>query len=564
MKRILIAIVATAAALAAGPARAQVTALTPSSTNREEEKIPTVKFTLRPAAEPRAALEYQLLPEFLDRKPGNAAVIYNKIGIMMLERQRGRQGLAGAAVPSGSTRRWPSCLARRSKRRWPSSDYVLDRSIARLAAKRATGSCRFGTRASITMLLPELQQTRDYARLLAVKARLEIAKGEFDEAIHTLQTGYALGRHVAEGPTLINALVGMAICGIMSDQVEELIQQPGSPNLYWALTSLPRPIISVRKAAEVEMNMLYLMYPELRDVDRETHDAAYWRAFLDRASGERNAPLGTARCPSQASRPLVTAMAIKGYPQAKRALIEQGRSAAEVEAMPVAQVVLIYTVRTYDELRDRMFKWFALPYWEAVPGMREADRYLCDEGRNREIIPLASLLLPAVQAVKTAEARTERDVAVLRALEALRMYAAGHEGRLPSKLEDVTEVPIPINPMTGKPFVYECHGDTAVLEAPVARDTRARQALRDRGRQVDRGDASGRTSDHPIASLTPWRHCREKGSRKGAKTQRSRPGEAESSRGIDRLVPNVIPPVRDPFAPRRLCVKHPNVARCSC
>ena len=121
----------------------------------------------------------------------------------------------------------------------------------------------------------------------------------------------------------------------------------------------------------------------------------------------------------------------------------------------------------------------------------EADQYLRDEGRKREIIPLASLLLPAIQAAKTAEARTERTIALLRTLEALRMYAAGHEGRLPSKLEDVTAVPIPIDPMTGKSFVYKCDGNTAVLEAPVARQTRARQSVM-RSRSSDGSSHHGR------------------------------------------------------------------------
>src|SRR5579871_1754626 len=38
-----------------------------------------VKITLHPMAAPRPVLKYQLLPHFLDRKPGNAAVLWNRI-----------------------------------------------------------------------------------------------------------------------------------------------------------------------------------------------------------------------------------------------------------------------------------------------------------------------------------------------------------------------------------------------------------------------------------------------------------------------------------------------------
>ena len=54
---------------------------------------------------------------------------------------------------------------------------------------------------------------------------------------------------------------------------------------------------------------------------------------------------------------------------------------------------------------------------------------------------------------------------MLRTVEALRMYAAGHDGQLPERLADVTEVPIPLNPITGAPFGYRKSGNTAVLEA---------------------------------------------------------------------------------------------------
>ena len=38
-----------------------------------------LRITVHPAPEPRPALKYQLLPELLDRRPGNAAVDYGKV-----------------------------------------------------------------------------------------------------------------------------------------------------------------------------------------------------------------------------------------------------------------------------------------------------------------------------------------------------------------------------------------------------------------------------------------------------------------------------------------------------
>ena len=49
-------------------------------------------------------------------------------------------------------------------------------------------------------------------------------------------------------------------------------------------------------------------------------------------------------------------------------------------------------------------------------------------------------------------------------VEALRLYAHSHNGCLPEKLDEMTEVPIPDDPVTGKPFVYRLDGATATIE----------------------------------------------------------------------------------------------------
>jgi hypothetical protein len=62
-------------------------------------------------------------------------------------------------------------------------------------------------------------------------------------------------------------------------------------------------------------------------------------------------------------------------------------------------------------------------------------------------------------------ARLDRRVAALRCVEAIRLYAAAHGGRLPPTLAAVKEVPVPEDPLTGKPFAYRLENDTATLEA---------------------------------------------------------------------------------------------------
>jgi hypothetical protein len=74
----------------------------------------------------------------------------------------------------------------------------------------------------------------------------------------------------------------------------------------------------------------------------------------------------------------------------------------------------------------------------------------------------ADELVPALRNVRIAQARLDQRIALLRHIEALRMHAAEHNGTLPAKLADIS-VPLPVDPVTGKPFRYEVTGNTAHL-----------------------------------------------------------------------------------------------------
>jgi hypothetical protein len=61
--------------------------------------------------------------------------------------------------------------------------------------------------------LPSVQRCREAAYALAVRAMLRTAEGKFDEAWQDLLASHRLGRLVARGATLIEALVGISIGG---------------------------------------------------------------------------------------------------------------------------------------------------------------------------------------------------------------------------------------------------------------------------------------------------------------------------------------------------------------
>ncbi|MGW8257489.1 MAG: hypothetical protein ACWGMZ_08395 [Thermoguttaceae bacterium] len=329
----------------------------------DESPIKTQKIVLYPMPEPRPALKYKFLPPFIDLKPGNAALFYDRLpgesSDFFNNYKMWEKACDWAEAP----------LAELQK---PENRSVIEgwkEKINQIKRASQCESCDWQTpirEYGVYTLLPDLQQTRQFARLLGPYARLQIADGKFDQAVETLQAGYALGRHAAEGPTIVQGLVGCAIVGMMSYQVHDFIQQPGAPNLYWALTYLPDPIIDLRPCYEGESDFLYLTLPELRDIDKKSMTPEQCRDILNQGIIK----LGISGLLNQLNHEpasfLSTGLVLESYPRAKSFLIDRGWPAEKVESMPVCQVVLIAALRQYEEIHDEIFKNLSLPYPEAA------------------------------------------------------------------------------------------------------------------------------------------------------------------------------------------------------
>jgi hypothetical protein len=447
--------------LAAGAAAAQA----------PDEPKPT-RLTVRPAAAPSPALKYKLLPELQDQTPGNAALVYYRAFSPELWGNILRPNVweKVAAAPQA-----PLAELRRGDLNWVRYGPIL-RDVDR-AARREYVDWEMAERLrreGYFTLMPDVQGLRQIATLLVVRARLEIAAGDSDRAVYTLQTGLTLARHVGRAPTLIQALVGIAVADMMLTQLEELLQQPGAPNLYWALTDLPRPFADLRRALQGDKLSLLGTLPVLRDLETTPLTPQQQQALL--AKGFDLLGLYSGKGKSGMDRLEAVGLVLRAYPEAKRALIAEGRRPKEIEALPALQVVLLHSLHQYRRWQDDLYKWYGLPYWQARPHLAEMDRKLRQPGVRLEGMPFVDFL-PALDRVVFAAARLDRRLAALRCVEAVRLYAAAHDGKLPAALGDVTDVPIPGDPVTGKPFAYRAAGDRATLSAPIPPGETAQYAL---------------------------------------------------------------------------------------
>jgi hypothetical protein len=418
------------------------------------------KLTVHAAAAPVPALRYQLLPELKDMTPGNRALLYQRAHSPEWwgphYRQRDYEKID----------RWlevPLSMLPRDDMRYLESWGALKE--IDLAARRDYCYWEMTQRVKtegIGMLMPDVQGFREYARLLGVRSRLEMADGKLDRAIYTLQSGFALGRDVANAPTLINALVGINVAHQMADRLEEMMQLPKAPNLYWALTVLPEPFIDLRKPLQGERLLIDSQFPELRTIEATVWTPAQQQAFMTRM-GAFALDSGLGRHGSHLEQKLaVVGVVLKAYPEGKRALRAQGRKEADIESLPAMQVALIYLRQNHQKLWDDLYKQVGLPYWQGSVGLREADQDF-RAGRARFGLLPFNAFIPATQKVFEARVRLDRRLAALRVIEAIRLYAAAHEGKLPAALNDITEVPIPVDPVSGRGFDYSVSGDRVIL-----------------------------------------------------------------------------------------------------
>ena len=113
----------------------------------------------------------------------------------------------------------------------------------------------------------------------------------------------------------------------------------------------------------------------------------------------------------------------------------------------MAQVILLYTVKSMTNLATISSSGSSCRRPRGVKDCSGRKQDLSKAFAPRRLSPIAPCCFPASLAAKEAETRCEWTVAMMRIFEAMRLYAAAHDGHWPDRLGDITEVPIPVNPV---------------------------------------------------------------------------------------------------------------------
>jgi hypothetical protein len=422
--------------------------------DKSEPTETVIRLTVRPAAAPKPALRYQLLPEMRELNHGNAAQAYL---ICFMEQNNFFHGKEAV----DNREKWQTMPLKElplkelhqggyGKGQGPltQADYAarLDSVDWQVLPKIKKDTYK--------TLLPELQSLRNLASALKVRFRVEVAERRFDDALVTAKTLLTLARQLGEHPTMISELVGIAVVYVAVGPLEEMIEQPGSPNLFWALTDLPRPLVDLRKGAQSERLLLADLFAVLDDQAPMTE--AQLKAVVERVRALMK-DLNLLRWQNEDVGDWLAGRAKEEahVAAARKRLAAVGLAEAKVKTFPALQVVLLDDKFAYEVRRDDALKTLALPYWQAEPLLDLRPDLETDKS-------LFMGLISNFKKVRQAQARMEQRLALLCCVEALRTYAAEHDGKLPARLADI-KLPLPDDPVTGKPFAYKLDGGAAIL-----------------------------------------------------------------------------------------------------
>jgi len=288
----------------------------------------TVALTLHPAKVSESAAKYILLPNAEEQTDADAMPLYEK-ALQSLPRD----------LRMKEVDQWIATAPDKLPREQVQS--ALEKLKPTMELLKQAGRCKQCKWPywDGDTLAESLREYRLLISLLSIQIRFQIARGRYDEAIETVRTGFAMARHLGEGPTTLHGIVGIGVAARICRQLEEFVQQPDAPCLRRALHDMPRPFIDVTELAKRE--------------DPHIKETAF--SMMNRLS---------------------------------------------------------------------------------------------------------------------------RQVGVLECVEVMRLHAAVNNGRFPNRLSDLTKVPVPNDPVTGKPFAFSRTGFAAVLEIPSSGEETDKDTMR--------------------------------------------------------------------------------------
>ena len=412
----------------------------------------TIPLTLTPTPIPKPLSRYYLTPQYKEQQPGNRVPSYMKAYM--------EQAAFFSKDPAAEREKWNLMkLEELPVDKVKESGCTKGRPLADVDEGSRMLSSDWQIwfqlrRDGLGMLLPEVQKMRELAGALKVRMRYEIATQDFEKAAYTARTFFGLVQAFETHPTTIGALVGMAIEAICLNAIEEMIQQPGCPNLYWSLTEVPPDAFNMRIPIQGEKFLVEPYFGALMNAKGELPDADVKQVIRQYDGLTRNGDEKQIKAFQHFTELAKDANKVAA---ARAYLVETGTKPDLVKLFSALQVVVTKDVRRYEVDLDDVMSLYGLPISDA--GKRSAELEAMWKGDKERRL---SEMLPNSYKARQAQVRLQQRVAYLRVIEAIRLHAFDNAGKLPAELKDVKS-PLPKDPVTGDGFVYSVKDGVATL-----------------------------------------------------------------------------------------------------
>jgi hypothetical protein len=410
-------------------------------------------FEISPTSPPVPALKYQLLFDNLsDRLPGNAALLYHDAILTMGNDVPDKVAKALEAYNTKDMQTFNTIM----------DSFSTDSIFTELELAGRCESCDwqipFRERGALT-LLPHLSAiARGLSNTIQTRAIRQLMDNKPEEAIKTLRLGYEMAYKTSQEPTLISTLVALRTHHAMNLTLMDLMNRPDAPNLYWALAELPECKTLLRHAFDGQRLGWAVAAPyHDRLIAGEELTVDQWHEVFDYLNHIRaiSNAVGQAPNPITDAPPELLAAARQAHVQKRHLPADQAAKIDPTIALGD------YYFDQYIIARDELCKLRSLPYPELLSRSAAYDRWVTQQAAQQPTNPFMAAPDTIHKAILNI-AKIERELSAMITIEALRSYAAAN-GKLPAKLQDITETPAPRNPMTGEWFDYHVEGDTAIL-----------------------------------------------------------------------------------------------------
>ena len=287
------------------------------------------------------------------------------------------------------------------------------------------------------MMLPELPKARDGAQLFTAEAARFEARKQFSSAVDNYLTSLRIGLHVGSDHTIVNHLVGIAIEAVaLHGALYGIFREP-----------YPRAEL-VRFAAELQR-----LPATAPDFSRAmTGEKAFAVTMIDQSIPQGRKGISFLTWPYQLPGMMFPNRALTPLEErAFRILLPERTLESEI-----GRVVF-----------DEPIANAKRPIYE-IPHSLDSDSDVELATRVKPWFRPMLIIVPAVTRVRVETEKLRANLLMLRTAIALKLYHADH-GSYPAALDPLVKekylAALPIDPLTGKPFIYKEGDGQFVLHA---------------------------------------------------------------------------------------------------